>query len=135
MTEYVIQAIKGAASTFTGTLSETCNNVISVELIKAIVENTNNYQYIILRIDNMPLMKSSNATMNYSFCTLECNDVAAAYFLYAKEGSEAHPQYTFTFSEPKKINDLRISLLDSTGAAIDNGDVVLIFKFQIQRRY
>jgi len=100
-----------------------------VELVKAVVPNNDNDQYIILKIKDMEKMTGNTNSLTGAFCILERGDIASP-FIYNKSTETPNPMYTHYFNQPVKLNKLQIQFLRSGGDTPDFGtsDHVLVFE-------
>lgn len=110
-------------------------DVISIELIKAIVPNDNvPTDYMILKIANIGSLQSNDNTLRGVFCTLEraagtAAAVSGAPIVYQRSNSDHNIPYIHYFDQPVRLNQLQIQLLKSDGtAATSELDNLLVFE-------
>lgn len=84
----------------------TYRDVISIELIKAVVPNPDNDQYLILNITGLDAMHGNTSVLEGAFCTLERAATTASPIVYQRGNSDNNILYTYYFNQPSKLGRL-----------------------------
>jgi hypothetical protein len=95
-------------------------DVVSIELISAMVPVNNAEIFMCLKVNNYSKIKSNNALLKDSFCLLynenpSLNDYCS---LTKRSAGKSDDHFTYYFPEPTKISTLDIEFVSPTGDAI-----------------
>lgn len=96
-------------------------DVLSVELVKAVVPNPDEDNYLILKIFGMDEINGNTTPLNGAFCTIERDSAFADPLIYKRENSDHNISYTHYMNQPSKLGKLKISFQRPDGSAPDFG--------------
>uniref|UniRef100_A0A6C0J5Q1 Uncharacterized protein n=1 Tax=viral metagenome TaxID=1070528 RepID=A0A6C0J5Q1_9ZZZZ len=109
---------------------ESFGNVTSIELVQAIIPNTQGANFIIIDIYGKNILKGNTSNLSGAFCTIvRDTGLDNSYFIYKRNNSIQNPLYTY-YSSPTKLGQLKISfkLPDGSSPAFGDNDHYLIFE-------
>jgi hypothetical protein len=110
-------------------LGASYRDVISIELVKAVIPNPDGKQNFVIKITGIEVIRSGNAVLNGAFCTVDRTASATNPIVYQGTGS-CNALYTHYFSQPSKLQSLQISIYNPDGTLAVLGiavDFLLIF--------
>ena len=96
-------------------------DVLSIELIKAVIANPDADDYVILNIFGKDNIDGNTAPLSDAFCTLERSVGDNTHFIYKRENNDHNSAYAYYYDQPKKLRDLRITLTRPDGTVPDYG--------------
>ncbi len=106
-------------------------DVISIELIKAVVPNPDSDNYLTLKIFGSDKMRGNTSTLEGAFCTLERDAATASPIVYKRANSDHNIAYTHWYDQPQKLGQLKITFLRPDGTAPDFGSNGHYLTFEI----
>ena len=123
-------------SKFTVSLSSEFRDVVSIELVNAIIPPTTNnalqFPYLILNVNNLKKVTGNTNDLESSFCIIG-SSVQENNYNHKRLGSVPDDVYTYYYREPTRINKLDIQLTapDGTPPTFADGDhPVLVFEIR-----
>lgn len=96
-------------------------NVIHIELVKAIIPNPHNDDFVILLIHNNDNIKGNTANLDGAFCTIERSTGDNTYFIYKRHNNDHNSAYAYYYDQPQKLNNINVTLMRPDGSVPDYG--------------
>lgn len=94
---------------YTVELGTTYRDVISIELVKAVVPNPSDDDYLVLQVTNVNVNNVSNSPLlGNALCTLERTSAVASPLVYKRNNSEHNIAYMTYLDQPIKLSKLKI---------------------------
>lgn len=105
-------------SKYTVELPSEYRDVVSIELIKALIPVEGTDLYTIIRVNNWSRVIGNTNALQQSFCAVYCPDPGNNnYHTLHRTGCEPDDAYTYYFREPARIRRLDIELIRPDGTA------------------
>ena len=127
-------------SKFTVSLSSEFRDVVSIELVNAIIPHTidinNNalpFPYLILNVNNLKKVAGNTNDLESSFCIIGSSVQENNNYIHKRRGSVPDDVYTYYYREPTRINKLDIQLSAPAGTSpnfVAGDHPVLVFEIR-----
>ncbi len=123
-----------APNKYTVELPSTYKDVISIELIQALITVPAGTDYVTLYVNNYSRTLGNATHLNSSFCTIlndySVTDGANSKIIYKRPGSQPDESYIYYFSEPTKLSKINIEIRDSAGIVLAAARHILMFEIR-----
>jgi hypothetical protein len=109
--------IRGDQADFVFNLNTSFRDVVSIELVKAIISNPDNDDYVVIHLDDLNITRTSDLSLfGNAFCTVDNNNLS---FIYRRTFND--PAYTAFLDQARKISRLKIKLFRPDGSLLNYG--------------
>lgn len=128
---YVDSRDESTKTEYTVDVGGSYRDVISIELVKAIIPNPDSDDYVIISLDIANDSVGNTTELSSAFCTVELNSPGDSKFIY-KRGNCAHNiAYIKYFDSPKLIRNMKITFKRPNGSVPDYGILNHLLVFEI----
>lgn len=97
----------------------TVRDVVGIELIKAVVPNPDNDNYLVLKLKGFDNYKGNTSTLYDGFCILERTSESSTPLTYRRDGDYHNMAYTYCFPTPRKIGQIQVEFFRPNGSKPD----------------
>ena len=123
----IIYTVDNTLASYTIELSQSYRDVISIELIKAVIPNPDTDNYLIIKIVNLDTIHGNTTALEGALCTVERSVALSTPIVYQRDNI----QNIHYYDQPTKLSRLQIDILRPNGLAPDFGTAnphVLVFE-------